>query len=98
MLDPQTGAIMQGLSNGEQQAKSIIPNASQPLGRGQFVNYYEGELKRCMSSLLGVAAGISMRGGDALRGQTQKLYKMVYEIDKLNDDLNDIAKGQDTNG
>jgi hypothetical protein len=90
MLTPQAQAMVQGMQQGNKDAQSILPSAYQPQGRAQPRNRWEGVLNMINTHLLEVAAGVGQQG-QQFRDQVEKLYKLAYELKKLNNQLTDIA-------
>jgi hypothetical protein len=90
-MNPQTNALMSGFQQGDQQAQSMLPNASQPMGRPQPKNILEGTLNRIASDLL-AAAHIVGQQGDAYRKEKERLMKLATEVTKTNNSLTDIAQ------
>lgn len=90
MLTPQTQAMISGLQQGDRQAQSILPSAFQPQGRPQPTNPWEGILNMIQQNILEVAAGVGKQGM-AYNDQKERLYKFAYEIQKLNNQLTDMA-------
>lgn len=90
MLTPQTQAMVQGMQQGSQQAQSILPSTFQPQGRSGPSNPWEGVLNMIQSQILEVAAGVGQQGL-AYNDQKERLYKFAYELQKLNNQLTDMA-------
>lgn len=89
-LTPQGQAMIQGTQQGNQQAQSMLPSAFQTQGRAQPTNPYEGSLNLIVTQIMEVASGVGGQG-QAYREQKERLYKFAYEIQKLNNQLTDMA-------
>lgn len=90
MLTPQAQAMMQGMQSGSREAQSILPSTFQPQGRAQPTNPFEGVLNLVSNQILQVAHGVGQQG-QAYRDCKEKLLKLAYEIQRVNNELTDMA-------
>lgn len=90
MLTPQAQAMVSGTQSGQQQAQSILPSTFQPQGRPQPTNPFEGVLNLVNNQILQVTYGVGQQGQNT-REVVAKLLKISYEIQKINNELTDMA-------
>jgi hypothetical protein len=95
MITPDSQAMMQGMQQGNQQAQSMLPSATNPQGKAAARNPFEGSLTTMKQMALELAAAIGQHG-DAYRPEAVKLYKMVAELEKLNVQLKNLAEQGDS--
>lgn len=100
MIPPTTAAMLQGIQQGDQQAASILPSVSQAQGRAQPSNPWRGSLDLIRDQVLQVAAALSNQGDNVAQEEKVKLFKIVYEIERINKALDKQAQegGTSTNG
>jgi hypothetical protein len=91
MLTPDSQAMMQGMTQGNQQAQSMLPSASNPQGKAAGRNPFEGTINTMKQMALEIAAAIGSQG-DAYRPEAVKFYKMVAELEKVNVQLKNLAE------
>jgi hypothetical protein len=87
-------AMLTGTAQGAQQAASILPNSYQPRGKAAASNPFSGSLDLLCNQLLEIAYGVQSQG-DKFRECKERLYKAAYEISKINNELTDIAQGDE---
>jgi hypothetical protein len=97
MIPPPSQAIMQGLSQGNAQAQSILPSVYQPRGGAQPQNPWQGSLDTVADQLLSLGKSIRSQG-EKFREEAEKLYKAAHDITKVNNTLTKFAQeGRDDN-
>ena len=93
------GAMIGGLQAGNQQAQALLPSVYQPQGRAKPTNPYQGTIDLLVNQVLSLADSIKKTGGDSFRDCSEKLYKMSYELAKINNELRDaVQEGDDESG
>lgn len=94
MLTPSSDAMIQGMDQGSQQAQSMLPSPTNPMGKARSRNVFQGPITTMKQGALEMASAISAQG-DAYRPIAEKFYKMVYELAKIDNELNDLAMEND---
>ena len=98
-MNPSTMAMMQGISQGSQEAQSILPNQYQPQGKAMPQNPYQGTFDTIIDQLIGLAKSIRDQGVEGTRDLAEKVSKCSHELTKVNNALTDLAqKGNEANG
>lgn len=92
MLPPQSQAMMQGLSQGNTEAQSILPSVYQSKGKAMPQNPFQGRIDFLVAQLLSLGQDINNQS-DQFRDKAQICYKCGNELAKMNNDLNKTVKG-----
>jgi len=82
-MPPQSQAILQGLSQGDQAAQSMLPNTYQPQGRAKPQNPWQGSLDTVVDQLLSLSNSIRQQG-DGFREIAEELVKAAHTVTKQN--------------
>lgn len=90
-LTPGANAMIQGMEQGNQQAQSMLPSASNPMGKASARSPFEGPINTMKQMALELASSIGQQG-DAYRAEAEKFYKMVYELERTNGQLKKLAE------
>jgi len=88
------GAMLMGIGQGAHQAQAILPNPYQPTGKAQAKNPFQGSIDLIINQILEINHQLSQQG-DQFRGCTEKLFKVTFDLAKINNELTDIAEGDE---
>ena len=96
-LGPESplGSMLTGFAQGNAQAQSIMPNGYQPMGKAAAKNPFQGSIDLIVNQVLQIAFEVKQQG-DEHRDCVEKLYKVVFDLNKINNELTDIAEGDET--
>lgn len=92
------GSMITGFQSGNQQASALLPSVYQPQARAKPTNPFQGTIDLLINQVLSLADSVKKTGGDNFRGCSEKLYKMSYELAKINNELRDAIQGDDESG
>ena len=98
-LGPESplSAMLTGFASGDRQAASILPNQFQPMGKPAAKNPFQGSIDLIIKQLLDITYEVQQQG-DEHRDCVEKLYKIVFDLSKVNNELTDIAEGDESSG
>ena len=85
---------MDGLNEGQQQARSMLPSAFQPKGKAKPQNPWKGTLENCNDMILSVADQLGKQG-DEFRDIKVKMMKIAFDITKANNDIDNLFEGDE---